>query len=124
MFDGIDEALRAIASSGVRLALVSSNSEQNVLSVLGGSADLLCERACGVSLFGKAGRLRRLLRRCGVDSSRSILVGDELRDAQAARSAGMAFGAVAWGFNRPDVLRAERPEEWFETARDLGALMS
>lgn len=124
MFEGIDEVLRALASSGVELALVSSNSEQNVLSVLGRSVDLFRERACGVSLFGKAIRLRRLLRRCGLDASRAILVGDELRDAQAARSAGMAFGAVAWGFNRPDVLRAQRPEEWFEAVRDLHTLMS
>jgi len=49
---------------------------------------------------------------------------DEIRDARAARSAGIAFGAVGWGYHALEALRAERPAEVFERVADLSRLAS
>ncbi len=37
-------------------------------------------------------------RRVGVDATRCVYVGDDLRDVQAGRAAGMATAAAAWGY--------------------------
>ena len=53
---------------------------------------------CGASIFGKRARLRRTMRVLGVSPARSIYIGDTSADGDAARDAGCAFGAVAWGY--------------------------
>ena len=55
-----------------------------------------------------------MVTRSGVRPSEVICVGDEIRDAEAARAVGAAFGAVAWGYTDLEALRAHRPEMVFE----------
>ncbi|WP_049127005.1 HAD hydrolase-like protein, partial [Burkholderia cenocepacia] len=62
--------------------------------------------ACGIPLFGKARRLRALVREAGVRADEVLYVGDEIRDADAARRARIAFQGVAWGYTAPDALQA------------------
>ena len=120
LFDGVADALRHLAAQGVRLALVSSNSEHNVCQVLGPElAGLFVQFECGMSIFGKAGRIRAVVRDCGVAARDVIYVGDQGTDAQAARKAGVAFGAVHWGYAAIESLREAGCEEEFVTPRDL-----
>ncbi|VFR31454.1 hydrolase, haloacid dehalogenase-like family [plant metagenome] len=124
LFTGIEDALATLHAAGVRLALLSSNSSENVREVLGPRMwACFSEDACGSDVFGKAGKMRRLLRRQGVPAAQALLVGDELRDIDAAREARVAAGAVTWGYNLPDVLRARQPDLLFETPADLARLI-
>lgn len=122
-FAGVDDVLRRLDEAGVTLALVSSNSRRNVERVLGprGSARIR-HWACGAALLGKAALFRRVLVRSGVAAREAICVGDEIRDGQAARAAGLAFGAVGWGYHHLDALRGEQPAEVFEQVEDLARL--
>lgn len=121
LFPGMAEALGQLAAGGARLAVVTSNARANVLRVLGpATASLMSELCCGVSLFGKASKLKGALRRLGVPAAESLFVGDEIRDAEAARDAGIPFGAVAWGYTRVEALRAQNPAVVFERIEDLG----
>lgn len=123
LFPGVEGVLAHLAGRGVTLALVTSNARANVLAVIGpDNAAHFAHVECGVSLFGKAARLRKLLRRTGVPPHEALLVGDELRDAAAARRAGIGFGAVTWGYNRAEVLLAECPRELFQSPGELMAL--
>jgi phosphoglycolate phosphatase len=65
--------------------------------------------------------MRRVLRRCGVRPAEAIAIGDEIRDVEAARSAGIAFGAVSWGFGRPEALAAQAPAVIFGTMDEIPA---
>lgn len=122
LFDGIADALRVLAASGATLAVVTSNSESTVRAILGPELSALFQHVdCGISLFGKQARLQRLMRR-GQPAMRMIYIGDELRDAEAARDAGCAFGGVAWGYTCADALRAAAPERMFMQPSDLAAL--
>lgn len=122
MFDGVSDALRALAASGVRLAVVTSNAEPTVRAVLGDAiAACFTHIDCGISLFGKAPRLRRLVHGHAL-ALPPVYVGDELRDADAARSAGYAFGAVAWGYNEPAALQAASPAYFFPEPAALARL--
>ncbi|WP_151635910.1 HAD hydrolase-like protein [Noviherbaspirillum aerium] len=120
LFDGIGAMLQALAGENIRLAVLSSNSEANVRAVLGPEHARLIDRyACGASLFGKRGKLRRLLEAMNVERRHALCIGDEVRDAEAARDEGLRFGAVAWGYTRSDVLAAAGPDYLFERVDDI-----
>ena len=120
LFPGIRDALRTLHNNGVQLAILSSNSESNVRRVLGSdTANLFQHYACGTDLFGKAGKMRTLLRRTGIAPQRALLIGDEIRDIEAARSAGVAAAAVTWGYNRAEALRMQAPDLLIERVEDL-----
>ncbi len=115
LFPGASEMLHALKDGGMTLALVSSDSETNARQQLGDdNAALFSEFACGASLFGKAAKFRRVLKRLGIAPAHAIAIGDEVRDIEAARAAGIACGAVTWGYAAPEKLRALGPDLVFE----------
>jgi len=120
LFGGIPEALTALRANGTRLAIVTSNSEANVRRVLGSElAGRIAFYGCGASLFGKTSKLRSAIRHCNVHRERTIYVGDETRDIEAARAAGTASGAVLWGYAAPDVLLGLGPTIVFHRVDQL-----
>jgi phosphoglycolate phosphatase len=123
LFDGIEQVLDELSAAGLRLALVSSNSEATVRAVLGPRADLFELYACGASIFGKADKFRRVLHRTGVAPEAAICVGDEIRDIDAARAVGLACGAVGWGYTDPEALLAQRPDRYFVQPAQLTGLL-
>lgn len=125
LFDGIAQALAQLRRAGVILAVVSSNSLENVRRVLGPEVDALFDAyECGTDMFGKAAKLKRLLARYGVPPDELMLIGDELRDIDAARQAGVRVGCVAWGYNHVDALRAGAPDALFLEVSDLPARLA
>ena len=120
LFEGVDMLLQTLSRAGVAVAVVSSNSFENVSQTLGpGNVALVDTFSCGVSLFGKASKLRGVLARCGVPRSQAIYIGDEVRDIEAARAAQVASGAVAWGYNTVEALKACAPTEMFTSVHDI-----
>lgn len=109
MFAGAPDLLARLKAAGVTLAVCSSNGEATVRAVLGGSADLIDHYACGTALFGKARALGRLRRRLGLAREAVLCVGDEVRDIEAARQAGLAAGAVTWGYANDEALTRAGP---------------
>lgn len=123
LFDGIHEALEGLQQEGVALALVTSNSAGNVRRILGPrTLALLAHIECGASLFGKKSRLQRTLRRVGVAGNKAIYIGDQMVDAEAARGAGIAFGAVAWGYGSLESLTTYAPEFTFTHVAQIAQL--
>ena len=120
VFPGVRELLRDLRAAGVATAIVSSNSKATVGAVLGeealGSIDRL---DCGIALFGKTARLRRLTRCLGVPPAEAVYVGDETRDVDAARQSGLASAAVTWGYATREVLAGRSPTALVETIPDL-----
>jgi phosphoglycolate phosphatase len=119
LFAGVDTMLSALADADLRLALVSSDNEANARRQLGVAAALFSYFDCGASLFGKATKFRHILKRAAVDPAQAIAIGDEIRDIEAARAAGIACAAVTWGYAAPQVLRALEPHLIFERMEDI-----
>jgi phosphoglycolate phosphatase len=120
LFGGVAEALRHLARQGVLIAVVSSNSEHNVRTVLGPEMSaLIAQFECGMSVFGKASRIRAVLKRCGVTARDAIYIGDQGTDAEASRKAGVDFGAVHWGYAAIEALRLAGADVEFITPQDL-----
>ena len=114
LFPGVEAMFRELRQGGIQLALVSSNGGTTICHVLG-PANMARFRWIegGSSLLGKARRLRKVPFRLGVSAADCIYIGDELRDATAAAQAGLAFGAVAWGYTRIETLRRHQPAAEF-----------
>jgi phosphoglycolate phosphatase len=120
LFEGIDRMFETLAEQGTRMAMVSSNAEYNVRRVLGLKHSARIEFwECGVSLFGKPAKLRKVLKQSGVKASETICIGDEIRDIEAAQKVGIPFGAVSWGYSRFDVLVTHQPDELFTSVDEL-----
>ena len=116
LFEGVPEMLRALSGAGVTLALLSSNAEDNARRILGQAhSALFSEFECGTSLFGKAAKIKHLLNRTGHTADQILLIGDEIRDIEAARTAGIAVGSVVWGYNDRTALAARQPDLLLET---------
>jgi phosphoglycolate phosphatase len=119
-FPGVDRLLRGLADRGIRLAIVTSNSVENVRQVLGpDSAALIQHYACSASIFGKRPKLREVLRASEVPAAEAICIGDEVRDLEAAHAERIAFGAVSWGYTHPEGLQAHGPEEMFSSLEEI-----
>ncbi|MBN9120033.1 MAG: HAD-IA family hydrolase [Planctomycetes bacterium] len=122
---GLPAALSAIAESGVRLGVLSSNREDNIRR---------CLRANGAEghfafvigyprLFGKGKALKRILRAECLTRADVLYVGDELRDVEAAKKAGVKVAAVTWGFHTAELLRTAKPDYVVNDAQELVELI-
>ena len=120
LFEGVDRMLARLAEAGITIALVTSNAESNARAILGAyNAGLIRHTVCGLSLFGKSAGFRKVLRRSGIEAGSAICIGDEIRDLEAARKLGIAFGAVTWGYARPDALIARSPTMVFHSVDEI-----
>jgi phosphoglycolate phosphatase len=125
LFAGLPGVLEAVHQSGRRMSVLSSNTEANIRTCLGANGvEGLFESVLGYSrLFGKARALRRFVRARGIDRRQVLYVGDEVRDVEAARAAGVAVAAVAWGFNAAELLARHGPDHLVEEPRQLLGLL-
>lgn len=122
LFPGAGDMLRTLKAGGVTLTLVSSDNEENAKVVLGPeNTALFSDYNCSAALFGKAGKFRRVMKRAGVAPHQVLAIGDEARDLNAARAAGIDFAAVTWGYTAPDKLRTLAPDLMFDRIEDIGA---
>jgi phosphoglycolate phosphatase len=124
LFDGVSALLSSLQAFGIQNAIVSSDSEASVRLGLGPSAALISRFDCGASVFGKHHKFRRVARRLNIDPADIICIGDELRDIEAARAAGMDSGAVAWGYALPAALKAAGPTHFFNSIEEMMRTLS
>jgi phosphoglycolate phosphatase len=120
LFDGIDGLLKSLSMKNVTIAVLSTNSFTNISAVLGSENTALIDHfECGVSALGKRAKLRKILKKSRIPPSETIFIGDEIRDCEAANKAGVAFGAVSWGYTRIDSLESCKPTEVFTSVDQI-----
>jgi phosphoglycolate phosphatase len=119
LFAGIPAMLSDLQSQGIKTAIVSSDSEASVRQVLGPATAQITRFDCGAAVFGKHWKFRRVARKLGAKPSETICIGDELRDIEAADTAGMDSGAVAWGYALPAALQAAGPTHFFNAIDEI-----
>ncbi|MCP4717434.1 MAG: HAD hydrolase-like protein [Deltaproteobacteria bacterium] len=120
LFPGTASLLETLPAHNIALGVVSSNAYKNVCSILGSSSSTLINHyECGVSVFGKAARLKNILAACGIQPQHALYVGDEIRDIEAAQSIHLACGAVTWGYNSSEALKAHAPDMLFNSFDEI-----
>ena len=126
LFAGLPEALAGLRAGGARLGVLSSNREDNIRRCLraNGVEELFAFVVGYPKLFGKGKALRRILKAEQIGAADVLYVGDEVRDVEAAQSAGVAVAAATWGFHAEPLLRASRPDFVIATPGELSALVA
>ncbi len=107
---GMPETLQELQSQGYKMGILTSNAEDSVrhfleMNQLHGFEFVLSPN----SLFGKAAMINKILRYRKLAHEEVIMIGDEVRDIQAANKAGVDSMAVSWGFNSIELLQTSRP---------------
>lgn len=103
LFPGMADVLEAVERAGARWGVVTNKPERLARRLLD-ALDL--SSRCAVLIGGDSlptrkpdpAPLREACRRCGVDLRHAVYVGDDPRDVEAARAAGMPSVAAAWGY--------------------------
>ncbi|HHT8903889.1 HAD-IA family hydrolase [Burkholderia cenocepacia] len=113
LFDGMDEVLARLEAAGIRWGIVTNKIARFTVPLV--NAIGLARRASAVVSGDTTPHAKPhpapLLRAAELSSvvpSRCIYVGDDLRDIQAGRAAGMATVAAAYGYCG----NGEPPETW------------
>lgn len=110
LFPGIREVLLELKALGVKLGILTSNSEENVEKFLQArELDMFDFIHSEVNFFGKTRALKHVLKEEDVDREDVIYVGDEARDIDACRKAKVPVIAVSWGFQRREFLAGRGP---------------
>ena len=117
----IKASLKEIKKAGFRLGILTSNSRDNVSKFLenndiSGMFDFIYS---GKSFFGKHKVIRRMLDHENISRENVIYVGDETRDIEASKKAGIPVTAVCWGLNRREVLASSLPDQIADEPEEL-----
>jgi phosphoglycolate phosphatase len=105
-FAGVFETLQALKEDGLQLGIVTSNVKANVVDALGSSVQFFC----GDCIFtkddlvqsSKSHAIQQALLRLQVSPDETIYVGDQPADWEAAKSAGVQFLGVSYGWGISD----------------------
>lgn len=125
LFPGVEDLLSGLAGRGVCVALVSSNSEANVRKILGPAiSNHIAIFSCGASIYGKTPKFKQVIKQAKVSPAEVISIGDETRDIEAATKAGIASGAVTWGYAEPHVLASHHPTLLFNEMGEILAAVA
>lgn len=118
--NGMPEIIEVLHDRGYRMGIVTSNSEENVRTFLAqyGIRNIEFIYAPN-SIFGKAKVLKRILKKNSLKPLELMMIGDEIRDVEAASKVGIPSIAVSWGLNSENALKCCKPLRLVHFPKDL-----
>lgn len=118
---GIVAAIEEIRKAGFMTGILTSNSLENV--------DRFCTNNCshdtfdfiysGRNLFGKDRVIRRMLKKEEIPQDRVVYIGDETRDVEACKKAGIPVISVCWGLSRRESFKSLDPDKIADEPKEL-----
>jgi phosphoglycolate phosphatase len=120
LFPSMAQTIRSLWKQGSDIYILSSNSKETVESVL--ATHNLNQQVVilkGSPIFKKDKILKRLLKDNGYVASDSWMIGDEIRDIEAANKAGMKSIGVTWGLQSQTALKSAEPTFIVKTPQDI-----
>ncbi len=125
-FPFIPEVLKQCYDAGFFLGILTSNSEENVKIWLQhhNIAHFFHFIHIESSYFGKKKILKRIINNYDIDKSKAFYIGDETRDVDAAKQAGIYSIAVTWGFNSEKILLQQQPHYVARTPNDIPKILN
>ena len=124
VYDGIDDALRALSATGARMFICTAKPEtfaRRIAEHFG--FDAWIERVYGADFAGhyddKARLMAHLLATERVDPAQAAMIGDRGNDIRAARANGVRAIGVLWGYGSREELADA--DAWVATTREMVA---
>ncbi|MEI6266477.1 MAG: HAD-IA family hydrolase [bacterium] len=109
-FPGLPEMMKRLHEEGYQIAVVSTNSKKNIdYFVNKYFPDDVSIIHTSLNPFNKDMILRKLLTKFDIQLKDALYVGDEIRDIDAAKGAGIKVISVDWGYNSKTYLKEKNP---------------
>ncbi len=112
--------LEALKKQGHHLHLVTSNNLKNVEVFLDNykfpKLEIIKTK---VPMFAKGKVLTSVLKELDITADQAVYIGDEVRDIQAGKQAGMKTIGVTWGFSGKHQLEKVKPDWLINKPKDL-----
>lgn len=117
---GIAPALKILWERKYRMYVITSNSKNNAEYFLQKNDLNFFENIYSIrSLFGKDKALKKVIKAENLTLRNVLYIGDEARDVEAAKKAGIGSVAVTWGFNNRKALMKSRPDIIVDNPEEL-----
>jgi len=119
--EGMVQALKDIKDAEFNLGIMTSNSKENIATFLElhGLNSVFDFIYSGRNIFGKEKVINKLLKNRKIIKENAVYVGDETRDIEASKKAGIPVVAVSWGFNTSEILAASHPNAVVDSPKQL-----
>lgn len=125
VFKDLPDVLLSLKNKGYTLGIVTSNGKENVRIFLkNNDIDIFEFIQSDSSLFGKDRIIKKVLSQKGFSRDEALYIGDEIRDIQACKSAGVGIIAVTWGFNLKAGLEKNSPDYLAQKPQDITTIIS
>lgn len=109
--DGIADLLQKLHQRQFNLGILTSNSKENVETYLRNhnieSINFVYTTA---NLWGKDKELLKVCKDLNINPKEILYVGDETRDIEGSKKAGVQVCAVTWGFQGEEILKSLEPD--------------
>ncbi|WP_010268958.1 HAD-IA family hydrolase [Paenibacillus senegalensis] len=110
-FDGIPALLRTLDQKGYSLGIISSNRSATIRQfLLQHDIRVFKEIVTSRHLFGKSRKISAYMRNNRLLPEETVYIGDELRDIEACKQAGVKILAVGWGYDAKALLLDGKPD--------------
>jgi phosphoglycolate phosphatase len=122
---GMKPVLYEIKNAGFHLGILTSNSKSNVGKFLENNniGNVFNFTSSSRHIFGKDKSLLRLLETNNIHRETAVYIGDETRDIEAAKKAGISIVSVSWGFNSREILSVLQPDQIADSPDELQACL-
>ncbi|HJO91773.1 MAG TPA: HAD-IA family hydrolase [Victivallales bacterium] len=119
MISGVSDMLFELNKEN-KLIVLTSNSEGNVKYFCRKfNIDFFDQINTERSLFGKADIIRKIIKNDNAQYNGIYYIGDETRDIDAAKKAGIKSVAVSWGYSHRDILEKHNPDFIINSPKEL-----
>lgn len=113
-----------LKESGCVLGILTTNSRENVTEFLkNNDLELFDFVYSGRAVFGKSRLLKKLMKDKTIPHDDPIYVGDEIRDIEAAKKAGIRVIGVSWGYNSKNALLKAKPDHVIENPEEIESIV-
>lgn len=110
-YDGVKEMLNEVEKKGYKIAIISSNSRENILYFLKHyQINNIKEILSSSKIHGKDRLINRFLREKQLKPSQIIYIGDEHRDLVACKKTGVKMIWVGWGYDAEEIIDPLKPD--------------
>ena len=112
------------AKANCNIGIVTTNSRKNVDLFIQKNSFPTFDFVCSdTRMFGKSKALKKTIKKHRLSPERTLYVGDEVRDIQAAQKTGIAIASVCWGYNSKQALEKHKPTYLVQTLEELNQVI-
>ena len=116
----LKDTLLSLKEKECVLGILTTNSRENVVEFLKkNDLEVFDFVYSGRAVFGKSRLLKKLMKDKTIPHKNPIYVGDEIRDVDAAKKAGIKVIGVTWGYNTKNALLTSHPDHIAENPEEL-----